>query len=142
MKKVLFGFACAATLSAFAQIESSNIVGYESRSLTALKKVINGANFLTVGEDALDIQSIAMDDDCVDSGATIWWWNGASYDADAYWYTCLYDEEGNELNYAGWGDGELWAPVVKTFGIGEGFWIQANAKSTVKFKNPFYKAAQ
>jgi hypothetical protein len=86
-----------------------------------------------------------MDDACGNGGAMIWWWNGATYDANAYWYTELYaDEEGETtLDYAGWGDGEFWMPITKTFGVGEGFWIQANgAAATVKFKNPFYKSAQ
>lgn len=144
MKKVMFGLAAVAAISAFAALESANTVGYESRSLTADKKVVSGVNFVTVGENYLDLQTITMDDDVVDGGASIWWWNTdtGKYDASAYWYTELYaDEEGETtLGYAGWGDPEYWMPISKTFAAGEGFWIQAGANATVKFPNPFYTA--
>ena len=143
MKKLMFAAAIAAGLVAMGEgLESANTVGYESRSLTAGAQVINGANFVTVGENALDLQSIKMDDDVVDGGAQIWWWNGSTYDAKAFWYTELYaDEEGETtLGYAGWGDLEYWMPINKTFATGEGFWIQAGVNATVKFPNPFYVA--
>ena len=137
MKKMMFALAASVAIGAFA-VESSNTVGYETRSLVADKQVINGANFVTVGQDYMDLQSITMDEDCVDSGAMIWWWNTATgkYDAKAYWYTELYaDEEGETtLGYAGWGDPEYWMPITKTFAPGESFWIQANgAAATVTF---------
>ena len=148
MKKVMFAAAVAAGLAAFGEgIESANTVGYETRSLTPGQKVINGANFVTVGENAMSIQSITMDDGVGDGECSIWWWNTATgkYDASAYWYTELYADEDGEttLGYAGWGDFDYWMPVNKTFDAGQGFWIQPNgglSSATVKFANPFYVA--
>ena len=97
---------------------------------------------MTVGENALDLQSITMDDSVVDGDAQIWWWNGSTYDARAFWYTELYaDEEGETtLGYAGWGDFDYWMPINKTFEAGQGFWIQSGVNATVEFPNPFYVA--
>ena len=84
----------------------------------------------------MPLQSIKMNEDCLDYGAEIWWWNGATYDAHAYWFTELYaDEEGEKtLGFAGWGDGEFWMPVNTTFAPGESFWIKANElNGTVTF---------
>ena len=91
---------------------------------------------------SFELQALKMNDDCGDGGAEIWWWNGATYDAHAYWYTELYaDEEGETtLGYAGWGDQLYWMPIEKTFNAGEGFWVKANEfDGTIKFPNPFYK---
>ena len=144
MKKLMFAAAIAAGLVAMGEgLESANTVGYETRSLTADAQVINGANFVTVGENALDLQSIKMDDDVVDGDAQIWWWNGSTYDAKAYWYTELYaDEEGETtLGYAGWGDLEYWMPISKTFAPGESFWIKAGVNATVTFAGEVVTAA-
>ena len=94
---------------------------------------------------ALNLQDIKMDDSLNDGDCEIWWYNQTTgaYDDHAYWFTCLYDMEGTELNIAGWGDGEFWAPIAKTFDAGSGFWIQPNgglSSVNVLFKNPFYKA--
>ena len=143
MKKLMFVAAVAATAALWADgLESANTVGYETRSLTAGAQVINGANFVTVGEDSLDLQSIKMDDTVVDGGAQIWWWNGNTYDAQAFWYTELYaDEEGETtLGYAGWGDFDYWMPIEKTFQTGQAFWIKSGVNATVMFPNPFYVA--
>ena len=133
MKKLMFGLTAAVAVGAMA-VESANVVGYETRNLTANEQVINGANFVTVGEDAMDIQSITMDGAAGNGDAMIWWWNTATgkYDAKAYWYTELYaDEEGETtLGYAGWGDLEYWMPVTKTFAPGEAFWIQAGLNTS------------
>ena len=80
-----------------------------------------------------------------DGQAQLWWWNGATYDAKAWWYTELYDAEENGLGYAGWGDFDYWMPIAKTFADGEGFWIQVNygvseSNAFVSFPNPFFKA--
>ena len=141
MKKVMIAACALAALGTFA-IESSNIVGYETRSVSQDQKVMNGANFVTVGGDALNIGDIKMDDTVVDGGAHIWWWNGETYSDQAHWYTELYaDEEGETtLGYAGWGDEDYWMPIEKTFKAGEGFWIQCGVNASVLFANPFYTA--
>ena len=144
MKKLMFAAAIAAGLVAMGNgLESANTVGYESRSLTAGAQVINGANFVTVGENTLDIQSITMDENVTDGDAQIWWWNGSTYDARAFWYTELYaDEEGETtLGYAGWGDPEYWMPISKTFAPGESFWIKAGVNATATLAGEVLTAA-
>ena len=103
-------------------------MGYTTVDLVPGKQVVKGASFVTVGDDELDLQDIKMSDNLIDGQAQIWWWNGATYDAKAYWYTDLYaDEEGETtLGYAGWGDFDYWMPVAKTFAPGEAFWIKVN----------------
>jgi len=142
MKKLMFAAAVAATCGAFAEIASDNTVGYETRNLTAFAQVINGANFVTVGQNTLSLQSITMDSTVTDGDAQIWWWNGSTYDAQAFWYTDLYaDESGNTtLGYAGWGDFDYWMPINKTFEKGQGFWIKCGVNAAVMFPNPFYVA--
>ena len=98
-----------------------------------------------IGE--FSIQTIKMSENLIDYDAQIWWWNGATYDAKAFWYTDLYVPGSAEetLGHPGWGDEENWWPVEKTFNSDEGFWIQVNDTVAVKdakvmFPNPFYKA--
>ena len=104
----------------------STPVGYETISLNPGKQEMKGAQFVKVGGEPLSIQDIKMDENVYDSGCILWWYNQetGTYDANAFWFTCLYDEQGQELNVAGWGDEELWAPIEKTFAPGESFWIQ------------------
>ena len=103
-------------------------MGYTTVDLVPGKQVVKGASFVTVGDDELDLQDIKMNAELGDGEAQIWWWNGSTYDAMAFWYTDLYADEGGEttLGYAGWGDELYWMPIAKTFAPGEAFWIQAN----------------
>ena len=101
-------------------------VGYTTVDLVPGKQVVKGASFVTVGDDELDLQDITVSG-CADYEAQIWWWNGSSYDAKAYWFTELYDADENGLGYSGWGDFLAWTPVDKTFAPGEAFWIQVNS---------------
>ena len=134
MKKLMIAAAVAAVGLGASALESANTVGYETRNLTSNTKVINGANFVTVGENTLSLQDIVMDDSVGDGGAQIWWWNTSTgkFDDYAYWYTELYaDEEGETtLGYAGWGDPMYWMPISKTFALGESFWIQAGVNAS------------
>ena len=136
MKKIVIGLAAMTAIGAFA-LESANTVGFETRNLTAYAKALNGVNFVTVGENSMDLQSIKMDDDVGDGGAQIWWWDSSTgkYSAQAFWYTELYADESGEttLGYAGWGDFDYWMPISKTFALGESFWIQAGVNATVTF---------
>ena len=86
-----------------------------------------------------------MNANLIDWEAQLWWWNGSTYDAKAYWLTELYDAEEKGLGYAGWGDFDYWMPVEKTFTNGEAFWVQVSdsasaENATVSFPNPFYQA--
>ena len=132
MKKVMLGLACAAAMVVCADITSANVVGYQNMDLTALKQVMKGAMFVDVGTSTLDLQSITMDKDTPATGETmLWWWdkNTRTY-TRSYWVD-LYDEDGKELGKTGWGDGENWIAMGKTFKSGEGFWIQAPASAQI-----------
>ena len=109
-------------------------VGYQTISVTPGVQTIKGAQFVTVGDDEMDIQDIKMNENLIDYQAQIWWWNGSTYDAKAYWFTELYaDEEGAVgLGYAGWGDFDYWMPISKTFAPGESFWIKVNDTADAK----------
>jgi hypothetical protein len=126
-------------------VESANVVGYQTVTLTPGVQAIKGAAFVTIGEDELDIQDIKMNANLLDGQAQLWWWNGSTYDATAWWYAELYDENEEGLGYAGWGDFDMWMPIEKTFVNGEAFWVKINdtvaaENATVSFPNPFYKA--
>ena len=104
-------------------------MGYTTVDLVPGKQVVKGASFVTVGDDELSIQDIKMQGVDLGEGDTqIWWWNGSTYDAMAFWFSDLYADESGEttLGYAGWGDGEYWMPVNKTFAPGEAFWIKVS----------------
>lgn len=84
-----------------------------------------GANFVSVGDEAIDIQDITVTGDPADESAWIKWWDPVAkvYGAKAYYVSELCDENGDALipTRAGWGDSD-WIPVEKTFAPSEGFW--------------------
>ena len=87
-----------------------------------------GATFLTVGDEALDIQSITLTGDGANGGSWIKWWDAenSTYSAKAvYAYPLCDPATDNDLDYGGWGDALDWYPVQKTFAPGQGFWFQA-----------------
>lgn len=83
-----------------------------------------GGTFVSVGEEAIDIQDITVTGDPDDEGAWIKWWDpkNRTYSAKALYVSELYS--GGEPivpTRAGWGDAD-WEVVTKTFAPGEGFW--------------------
>lgn len=132
MKKLMFTFAMVAAMVSLADIESSNVVGYQDMGLTADKQVMKGAMFVTPGAATLNLQDISMDANLdSDGGTMLWWWdkNTRTY-TRSYWVD-LYDSEGTALGSKGWGDGENWVAMEKNFKSGEGFWVQAAAAGSV-----------
>jgi hypothetical protein len=101
-----------------AQVESVNIVGYTTKSLTAGKKAITGAQFVEVGGGtSLSLSSLRLVNVPADGGASILWWNGSGYEGAA-WMEIMFDPEDID-----WGDGLTAERVEHTFAPGEGFWI-------------------
>ena len=87
-----------------------------------------GGTFVSVGEEAIDIQNITVTGEPDDEGAWIKWWDPVAkvYGAKAYFVSELYS--GGEAivpTTAGWGDAD-WEVVEKTFVPGEGFWWGVN----------------
>ena len=90
-----------------------------------------GANFVSVGKEAIDIQDIKLVNDAEDGSSWVKWWDPATRKySDMFVYVEeLYDDEGNAIvpKTSGWGDPESWCPVEKTFAPGEGFWFGPSA---------------
>jgi hypothetical protein len=101
-----------------AQVESVNIVGYMTKTLTANQKAITGAQFVEVGGGtSLSLSSLRLVNVPADGGASILWWNGSGYEGAA-WMEIMFDPEDID-----WGDGLTAERVEHTFAPGEGFWI-------------------
>ncbi len=95
MKKLVTAFALCAAMSAFAQVESQNIVGYKSDIMLA------GANFSMLsspfvpvgGGSAMPIASLFTDNSIFtasDTSLTADWiviWENGAYRASIYWYS-------------------------------------------------------
>ena len=90
----------------------------------------------------LDIQNVVLEGDAEDGSSWIKWWDSATrtYSAKAYYVSNFIDPETDEdLDYGGWGDND-WAPLTKSFAVGDGFWFSPNrANVIICFPNPFYK---
>jgi hypothetical protein len=102
-----------------------------------------GANFVSVGAEAIDIQDIKLVNDAADGGSWIKWWNPETrkYGDNVVYVEELYDADGNAIvpKTSGWGDFLNWCPVEKEFGIGDGFWFgPAVDNVTICMPNPFY----
>ena len=109
-------------------IASANIVGYANVDSQKNKMDMAGANFVTIGEEGLDIQSIVMTGDGAEGTSYIMWWDAEAgkYSAKAVYANPLCDPGTDEdLDYGGWGDQLDWYPIEKTFTPGQGFWFQA-----------------
>jgi hypothetical protein len=120
-----------------AQVESVNIVGYQSVGLPDQQQIITGVAFQAVGGGLTDLQSVVLDGVDPDGTTRIWWWNKdtGTY-SEAFWVE-LYDTNGGSLGVNGWGDFAYWIAIAKTFVAGEGFWVKApNAGAQILFDNP------
>lgn len=118
MKKVMFGLAAAAAISAFA-IESANVVGYATPSLGANANLAS-VPFDMVGDEGMDIQNIKPAGDDIYGGAiTLKLLNDDLSDkAEYFFYPAAEAPDGGE---DGWWDENVENRVVKTFAPGEGF---------------------
>ena len=124
-----------------------SLVGYSTKTVsTANYQEMVGAQFNTVGAEALDIQDITLVNDNEMGGTWIKWWDpvNKTYSAKAVYVDTLCDPADptgdTDLDYGGWGDND-WFPVEKSFGVGEGFWFSPNKNGvTICMPNPFYVA--
>ena len=107
-----------------------------------------GAQFNSVGAEALDIQDITLVGDNANGTAWIKWWDSETrtYSDKAVYAKPLCDPEtDDDLDYGGWGDEGDWYPIVKTFSPGEGFWFSpakngvgiTTAGTVEKTSNPY-----
>ena len=105
----------------------SYAVGYATVTVDkAGQQKMVGANFVSVGAEAIDIQDIKLVNDNEQGGSWIKWWDPSTkkYGDMVVYVDELYDADGNAIvpKTSGWGDPESWCPVEKTFAPGEGFW--------------------
>lgn len=133
MKKLL---TCAALLAvcapAFtAEVESSNIVGYQKIALNANKMDILGQSFQTIGSEATSVQSIGVDGNFSEEGSDwimVWDDETRTYTRLYYWGDSVDgvfadDSYATSLG-AGWGDPDQ-IVVSASVNPGRGFWAQA-----------------
>ena len=70
-----------------------------------------GANFVSVGQDAIDLQDIKLvGDDGSEGGSYIKWWDPATatYSTEVQYLNPLYNPDDTPMDHGGWGDGETW----------------------------------
>ena len=111
MKKIIFGMAAAAAVSAFAQIESANVVGYNTGSTGADNNFIT-IPFSDVGYNTTDIQAIKLSDGGAQSigwgGEIFTIWEGVPVlrsDAGFMYFDPGLDPAGEAEDYY-WGDAD------------------------------------
>ncbi len=133
MKKLVTAFALCASFSAFAQVESSNIVGYNSGlSLVAGNYNMLSAPFTSVGSTTgVKIKNMFSDNSVFVAG-------GSSVDADTI---SIWENGAYSRDYIYSADaGNVWASVADTFTetedtipVGTGFWLyrQGNAVASL-----------
>ena len=132
MKKLMCAIAATAAGVALADVSSANIVGYSTITVEkAGQQKMVGANFVSVGAEAIDIQDIKLVGDAEDGSSWVKWWNPETkkYGDKAVYVEELYELSGDPIvpTTSGWGDPEFWCPVEKTFVPGEGFWFGPSA---------------
>ena len=130
MKKVMFGLAAAAAISAFA-IESANVVGYTTFNLTGGKQDIAGTPFVSVGGSSFSIQNLTLSDP---TDATDWIkvYNPLTgrYEKAIYFDEIYETLESEDPMGSGWGDDEGTA-MTTTIDPGQGFWMYCDKNNTV-----------
>ena len=143
MKQLMCAIAATAAGVALADVSSANIVGYATTTIEKMgQQQMVGGTFVSVGDEAIDIQDLTVSGDPADEDIWIKWWDPATkvYGVKALYVSELYDADGNPLipSRPGWGDAD-WVPVEKTFAVGEGFWWGVNKDNcTLCIPNPFY----
>ena len=158
MKKVMFAAALAAGMVAFGDGVESGIVGYTTFEPGGSVKCMKGFNFQNTSGGAIDLQSIvAYSDGDIEGGDgafKIWWWSTQSGNLGnkyAVWSNYWWDESLDDYVDAEDESEYCWVvpedddvmPVkwTKSFGVGEGFFVQAAVTApSLMFPNPFYKA--
>ncbi len=140
MKKVMFGLAAAAAISAFATgIESANTVGYQSDAMDSAGVLeMTGIMFKGVGANVIDIQLLKMNSGTPADATTsiMYWVPGGTAWTYAYWCELYNDEEmedpivdGEGNPVLGWGS-DLWQilpdAAERKFKLGSGFFLNSS----------------
>ena len=135
MKKIIFGMAAAAAVSAFAQIESANVVGYNTGSTGADNNFIT-IPFSDVGYNTTDIQAIKLSDGGAQSigwgGEIFTIWEGVPTVAEGSEFSYLdpsMDMTGEAQDYY-WGDGN-YEPASYSIAAGQGVVINCVDRKSV-----------
>ena len=150
MKKLAI-LAALASLGAAAAVESSNTVGYYTKSIAKGKfgqlavqfEAVGGGNAkvtdLFKSEDLVAVEAQFDEDynvisDSLKAAPQIQVWDGNEYTIYYYfsnaWDTSLNDGEGGEVT--AWADGIIAEKTAGTIPVGQGFWLKATtAAATV-----------
>ena len=154
MKKLMIAAAASiAAVSAFAAVESPNIVGYLQQDLTPGVKTVNGTPFVVIGGEGTSFKLtdlVPMNGSSVAADGTIelsWYDYAKGGFRFVRWYDDLYDTNDQELGRAGWAEDQdnQYPPSDEAsieFEAGRGFFVAPNssvASPWVAFPNPFYK---
>jgi len=142
MKKVMFGLAAAAAISAFG-IESANVVGYTAKEVTAGKYYLIGTQFDKAGTTTAGLVTMSdlinlsetltpgLYDDDFATAPQILVLKPSGVGYDTYYYISDgTDDSDNELGYDAWCDldGYELTDTVK-LALGKGFWFYSPATS-------------
>jgi effector-binding domain-containing protein len=113
------------------QVESENIVGYQSQSTLSGKMDIVGVQFEGVGGTNISIQAIVpVSGFSTTGGDLIKIWNPLTRTyVSAYYYDTLYSADYNTTYGAGWGDIDQ-IKLDLTIDPGQGFWITTAQNAT------------
>ena len=142
MKKLMFGFACAAAMVACADVESSNIVGYTSKAVEANKFIMVGVQFNKAGGavGSIDMNDLIKLSPEITPGAfetdfvgapEIQVFNGTAYDM-YYYISDATDDSDEPLGYNCWADGDGYQlKEADKLNLGKGFWFRSAQTGTI-----------
>ena len=149
MKKVMFGLAAAAAISAFGTgLESANTVGYyASEANFRTGNTMYTPMFAGVGDTEYSIQDIKPVGTTVPDGSSLA--NAITLvkltatggaDGATYWWMDYYDDDEEEDEY-GWRRPAAFTPATITFKAGEAFWMKmpTTAACTLQFNGEVRK---
>ena len=115
----------------FADVESSNVVGYTTVALKARTQDIMGAPFVSVADKSFSVQNltIANPTDGVD-WIKVYNPETGKYEKVSYWDEVYESSDAEDSMGAGWGD-EDGTVVNMVIDPGQGFWIKTDKTTTV-----------
>ena len=144
MKKVMFGLAAAAAISAFGTgLESANTVGYYQQE-TAFRQgnTMYCPVFSGIGEAEYSVQDIipkavsgtVPDGSTLSSAITLQKLSATGAGDGGLWYWMDYYDEDEEDDFYGWWNNALTKKCTHTFAPGEGMWVKcSNATTSLQF---------
>ena len=140
MKKLMFAMAVISAGVAVADISSANTVGYTTIPLTGGEMDIKGAQFVNVGTEALDIQSIVLNNAKAGDWLRLYDASKTEYKTSYKWKMHSYnwddEDEKNDLG-PGWADGDTvryseYNDNAVKIDPGQSFWIFMAAQTGVE----------